>query len=50
MLALQDPSERLNGHGELWMPQPYENCLWLIEMGLHTLPILVYSRGIHSQS
>ena len=23
MLALHDPSVQLNGHGQLWMPQPY---------------------------
>ena len=23
MLTLYDPSEQLNGHAQLWMPQPY---------------------------
>ena len=50
MLALQNPSEWLNGHGRLWMHQPYVNCLQLIEMGLHMLHVLVRSGGIHSQS
>jgi hypothetical protein len=50
MLALQNPSERLNGHGRLWMHQPYANCLRLTKMGLHMLPILVHSGGVHPQS
>lgn len=26
MLGLHDPSELLNGHGQLWMPQPQVNA------------------------
>ena len=27
MLALHDPSEQLNGLGQLWMPRPYDSSL-----------------------
>ena len=49
MLALHNPSERLNEHGRSWMPRPYVNCLWVTIMGLATLPIPLVKAYILNQ-